>query len=89
MAKKKGDPKTGGRVAGTPNKITSTVRETVLAVFNDLQKDPKVNLKAWAQGQPTEFYRIASKLIPTDLKAELTGADGHPIEHTYEITLKI
>ena len=62
--------KTGGRAKGTPNKITRTVRETVLSVFTDLQSDPKANLMAWAKKEPTEFYRIASKLIPT----ELTGS---------------
>ena len=68
--------KTGGRAKGTPNKITRTVRETVLAVFTDLQSDPKANLKAWAKEEPTEFYRIASKLIPTELTAQVEVTGG-------------
>lgn len=79
--KKKGDPKTGGRVAGTPNKLTKTVRETVLAVFNDLQEKPGVRLLDWAQDEPTEFYRIAAKLIPTDIKAD--------VKHTGKVILHI
>jgi len=81
---KKGNP---GRPKGAENKFTKTVRETVLEVFNQLQEDPKHSLAAFAKDNPTEFYKIASKLIPTDLKAELTGQDGQPTK--FEITLKI
>lgn len=63
-------PGEGGRPKGVQNKITRTVKETVLAVFNDLQKDPKHNLTAFAEKYPRDFYQIAAKLIPT----EVTGA---------------
>lgn len=52
-------------------KLNRTVKETVLAVFLDLQSDPVVNLKQWAKDEPTEFYRIASKLIPTELAGKV------------------
>lgn len=69
-----------GRPKGVQNKLTRTVKETVLSVFNDLQKDPKANLKTWARQEPTEFYRIASKLIPTELtgtvKTVINVVDG-------------
>jgi len=32
----------------------------------------------WAQANPTDFYRLCSKLIPTT--TEHTGAEGKPIE---------
>lgn len=63
-------PGSGGRPKGTTNHLTKTVKETVLAVFTALQKDKKANLKAWAKQEPTEFYKIAAKLIPT----EFTGS---------------
>lgn len=69
MPFEKGKPKTGGKVKGTPNKLTRTVKETVLAAFNDLQNDPKANILAWAKDEPTEFYKIAAKLIPTEVNA--------------------
>ncbi len=65
---KAGNP---GKPPGTLNKLTRTVKETVLAVFNELQEDPKVNLAAWAKEEPTEFYKIAAKLIPQDIKAKV------------------
>lgn len=60
-----------GRPPGTQNKLTKTVKETVLAVFNDLQDDPKNNLTAFAVKYPRDFYNIAAKLIPTDIKADV------------------
>ena len=67
-----------------PGKLNKTVKETVLAVFNELQSDPKVKLSAWAKDEPTEFYKIAAKLIPTevagniDSKITLTIVRGKP-----------
>ena len=77
MPFKEGKDKTGGRIKGTPNKLTKTVKETVLGVFNDLQEDPKANLLSWAKTEPTEFYKIAAKLIPMDVSAsvQLTNFD--------------
>lgn len=77
MARKK----TGGRSVGTPNKISGTVKERVLAVFNDLQQDPDHNLLAFAKKEPTEFYRLSAKLIPTDIKAD--------VKHTGKVILEI
>ena len=52
-------------------KLNRTVKETVLAVFNELQSDPKAKLSAWAKDEPTEFYKIAAKLIPTEVTGTL------------------
>lgn len=62
----------GGRPKGARNKLTITVRETVLNVFNQLQDDSEHNLKAFAQKNPKEFYQIAAKLIPTELTGTTT-----------------
>lgn len=56
-----------GRPVGAKNKLTTTVKETVLAVFNKLQDDPKANLEAFAKKHTRDFYQIAAKLIPTEL----------------------
>lgn len=72
MAFKKGE---GGRPLGAQNKFTKTVKETVLSVFQELQEDPRHNLKAFAKENPKEFYNIAAKLIPTEMSGglKLTG----------------
>jgi hypothetical protein len=59
-----------GRPHGATGRLNRTVRETVLEAFTELQDDPNVNLVSWAREEPTEFYKIASKLIPT----EITGS---------------
>lgn len=82
MAFKKGDPKpeSSGRKPGSPNKLTRTVREVFLEVFNELQNDPNANLVAFAKKYPRDFYPLASKLIPT----EITGA----VKQVIKISIK-
>lgn len=62
-----------GRPIGAINQKHKTVKETVLQVFEELQKDPKHNLKKFAKDYPRDFYQIAAKLIPTDIKASIYG----------------
>lgn len=71
MPFKKGQTKVGGRKTGSINKLTKTVKERVLEVFNELQSDPKANMINWAKEEPTEFYKIAAKLIPTEVSANV------------------
>lgn len=59
--------KTNGRPKGAVNKINKTVKETVLRVFNELQKDPKKNLLEFGKKHPIQFYQMAAKLIPTEI----------------------
>lgn len=65
---KKGNP---GKPKGATNILTRTVKETVLAAFNELQSDPKANIIDWGKKNPGLFYQIAAKLIPTELNAHL------------------
>jgi hypothetical protein len=60
-----------GRPKGAQNKLTKSVKETVLAAFNDLQDDPKNNILAFAKQNPRDFYQIAAKLIPTEINAKV------------------
>ena len=86
--KGKGKPFEKGNTAASgrgPNKITRTVKETVLAVFNDLQADPKHDLTAFAKEYPKEFYNIAAKLIPTEVQATVDATITWQEEKTYEV----
>jgi hypothetical protein len=56
--------KTGGRQRGTPNKITRAFREAVQVAYDAIGGDEA--FAAWARENPTEFYRIAARLIPTE-----------------------
>lgn len=66
----------GGRRAGAGRPEGSkSVRPTIRAAFEEafatLQKGPQA-LPKWAKGNPTEFYRLSSKLIPTTVEASVT-----------------
>lgn len=63
-----------GRPKGSQNKLTKTVKEAVKLAFDTLQEDKRANLVTWAKDNPTDFYKIAAKLIPNAVEAELTGS---------------
>jgi hypothetical protein len=58
-----------GREKGSKNKLTRTFKEILTDALEALQEDKKNNLEAWAKENPTEFYKIASKLIPSEISA--------------------
>lgn len=64
-----------GRPKGSQNKLTKTVRETILEAFNKLQEDPKVNIVQFAKDYPRDFYTIAAKLIPTEIRGTINTSD--------------
>jgi hypothetical protein len=77
-------PKTGGRQKGTPNKATVQIKDAMLSVFADLQAESgseNGHFLDWARGSPTDFYRLATKLLPT----QVTGEDGGPIVTRIEL----
>jgi len=73
-----------GRPKGATGEFTRTVKETVLAAFNDLQSDPKHNILAFAKKNPKAFYAIAAKLIPTEVQASVDSTIIWKEEKTYE-----
>lgn len=63
-----------GRPKGSQNKLTRAVKDAFQAAFDDLQDDEQANLATWARANTTDFYKLASKLIPAELNAHLTGS---------------
>ena len=59
--------KTGGRQAGTANKVTTAFKTAVQIVYEDIGGHKA--FAAWARENPGDFYRIASRLIPTEIAA--------------------
>jgi hypothetical protein len=60
--------KTGGRVTGTPSKQTATVRQALHNAFDEL--GGVAALVEWGRANPTEFYRIWSKMLPKELSIQ-------------------
>lgn len=78
--------KTGGRVAGTPNKTTASMKAAIQSVYNklqDAQGGDHAHFLTWAQSEPTEFYKLASKLLPI----QLAGDEENPIRHVMRVEL--
>jgi hypothetical protein len=68
MAYKKGE---GGRPKGASNKLTKTFKELVSETVQKLNDNPKTSMENWAVKNQTEFWKIASKLIPTEVQAKV------------------
>ena len=77
---RKGKPKTGGRKPGVVNKATASVKEAFAEAFDKLGGAEA--LVAWGRENPTDFYKLASKLIPTDVNMALVE---HPEARVYPL----
>jgi hypothetical protein len=77
--------KTGGRVKGTPNKATTSVKEALTLAFEGLGGYEA--LKAWGANEPTEFYKLWSRMLPQEVKSEISGKDGAPIAPVLNVTV--
>jgi hypothetical protein len=66
-----------GRPKGTPNKTTVRVKAALERAFEGI--GGMEAFVGWARENPTEFYRLWSKLLPMELKAD--------IKHTGSITV--
>lgn len=75
MSKAKGAPKSGGRKAGTPNKLTVEVKAMILGALNEV--GGQAYLVAQATANPVAFMTLIGKVLP--LQHE--GPDGGPVQH--------
>jgi len=60
----------GGTRLGSPNKVTASIKAVFEEAFRRLQESDTANLDAWAEANPTEFYRLSAKLIPAALAVQ-------------------
>lgn len=70
--------KTGGRVAGTPNKMTKAVKDAIAEVAEGLG-GPTRMLK-WAKEDPLNERIFWKDIYPKLLPLQLTGEGGGPIQ---------
>src|SRR5687768_11928462 len=82
--RKKGAAKTGGRRKGSLNRTTVAMKDAMLSVYADLQAEAgggNGHFLEWARGKPTDFYRLASRLLPL----QVTGDGGGPVVTRIEL----
>lgn len=92
----KGQPKTGGRVAGKPNKATVEFRETVTQLLSDNSANVGLWLAQVADGlgdtkpDPAKALDLMAKLAeyaaPKLNRTEHTGAGGGPVDHSLTVS---
>lgn len=70
-----------GRKPGVPNKISSTVKQNVINVFDKIGGEE--HMVEWAIENPNQFYNIYAKLMPT--QSEIGTIDGQ--ESPLNVTL--
>lgn len=63
--------KTGGRVAGTPNKIPSDLRQMILDALDSAGGVAYLTEKA--KENPGPFLALVGKVLPKDIKAEVAA----------------
>lgn len=61
----KGIPKTGGRVKGTPNKLTKTIREAIEESFE--QVGGAEYLALMAINEPSSYMTLLGKVLPAHM----------------------
>lgn len=74
--------KTGGRKAGTPNKVTKELKETILAALDEVGGVDY--LKQTAASHPAAFLSLIGKVLPMQING--SGAGG---EHIHRVEVAI
>ena len=64
--------KSGGRLAGTPNKLGASAKENIACVF--VRLGGAEAMAKWAIDNQTQFYNIYAKLMPLTLDG--SGENG-------------
>lgn len=65
-----------GRKKGSVNKTTASVKQALTDAFVKMGGVP--SLVTWGKENPTEFYKLYVKLLPTDV--QLSGPEGGPLQ---------
>lgn len=57
-----------GKPKGAVNKNSKLVKDVFAEVFTALQDGGQADLEMWARQNTTEFYKLASRLIPKQIE---------------------
>lgn len=66
---RKGKPPNSGRKPGQPNHLTVSVKQAFGEAFDKMGGAQA--LLEWGRDNPTDFYKLASKLIPTEVAGQV------------------
>ena len=60
-----------GRKKGVPNKLSGSVKQNIVGVFDKIGGREK--MAKWAEENQTDFYRLYGRLAPTEIEANVKG----------------
>lgn len=83
MTFKPGHAKIGGRVAGSQNKLTQSVKDAFGEAFKMLGGAEALFI--WAKDNQSDFYKLASKLIPADVNL---AVQEHPQARVFPLGIQ-
>jgi len=68
-------PKTGGRKRGTPNRVTSAVKDAILRAFEKVGGEDY--LVTVAKSDPRTLCALLSRVLPSELRADVGVSLSH------------
>lgn len=73
-----------GRKKGAQNKITREVKEMILGALAAQKGGGEGYLKRQATKNPAAFMNLLGKIIPSEIKSQVSGENGGPIRISVE-----
>lgn len=74
-----------GRKKGVPNKATKALKDMILGALDDA--GGQAYLSAQASENPSAFLALIGKVLPSEIKAELGGPNGSPVNLSVNVRL--
>lgn len=72
-----------GRPKGVPNKSTAAIKDMLLASLD--QVGGQKYFQQQALENPNAYMSLIGKIIPAEVKNQITGADGGPVQHSIKV----
>ncbi len=86
MSRKVGTPKTGGRQAGTPNKVSGDLKEFIVDLLNDNREQIKEDLKAMRPKERISAYLSMMQYVLPKQQAVSADVDFNDLSKDLIVT---
>lgn len=72
-----------GRPPGAKNKTTIAIKEMLLASLDEV--GGQAYFMRQAEENPNAYMALLGKIIPAEVKNQITGSDGGPVQHSIKV----
>ena len=73
-----------GRPKGVPNKQTKEIKEMLLQSLHDA--GGAEYFRQLSESNSSAYASLLGKIIPAEVKNQITGADGGPVQHSVKVS---